>query len=310
MSGAWEAKTVAAVDGVELFLRDWAALDGASDATPMLCLPGLTRNGSDFEILTGALRDRGDGRRILAMDFRGRGQSGYAEDFTTYNPLQEAGDAIVAIDQLVGGPVVLTGTSRGGLVSMIIALARPDLVKGIALNDIGPLVEPIGAARIMDYLGVPLPEDLDWPGATKLIRDSVAANFPGVSDERWEAHTRRTFRDDGGRPVMDYDPKLRDATLEQLPNSPPDLWPQFDILPAVPMLVIRGENSDILSAETVSEMAARRPGIRAVQLADRGHVPFLDEPPAVEAFAAFLADADAHQPTPRPAAVAAAPAQT
>lgn len=304
MSTPCEHRTIPAADGLQLFLRDWAAGDGAAEATPILCLPGLTRNSSDFELLVEELRARGDGRRVLAMDFRGRGQSGFAEDFTTYNPLQEAGDVIAAILQLVGGPAIIMGTSRGGIVGMIVSLARPDLVKALALNDIGAFIEPAGASRIMDYVGLPLPEGLDWPGAVLRVREGLENEFPGVSDAHWEAHARRTFRDESGMPAMNYDPKLRDATLAQMETNPPDLWPQFDTLPEMPMLVIRGENSDILSAETVAEMAKRRPSLNTVQLADRGHVPFLNEPPAVDAFVELLATADA-LPDPEPAALPA-----
>jgi len=293
MTASCVERSISAADGLPLFVRDWEARPGAGAATPVLCLPGLTRNSSDFELLAGALRERGEGRRILAMDFRGRGRSGYAEDFSTYNPLQETGDAIQVIEQLVGGPVIIVGTSRGGIVGMIVALARPDLVKALALNDIGAFIEPAGASRIMDYVGLPLPEGLDWPGAVAKVREGLESEFPGVSDAHWAAHARRTFRDEGGKPAMNYDPKLRDATLAQMETSPPDLWPQFDTLPQMPMLVIRGENSDILSAETVIEMGRRRPGLHTLQLADRGHVPFLNEGPAVAAVADLLAEADA-----------------
>jgi len=304
MSARWESHRVAAADGLELFVRDWPAEAGAERATPVLCLPGLTRNSADFELLTDGLRALGDGRRVLAMDFRGRGRSGYAEDFTTYNPLQETGDALVVIERLVGGPVIVMGTSRGGIVGMIAALARPDRIKALALNDIGPLIEPAGATRIMDYVGMPLPADLDWPGAVALLRRGVEDEFPGVPDSHWEAHARRTFRDEGGRPAMNYDRKLRDATLAQMETAPADLWPQFDALPDMPILVIRGEKSDILSADTVVEMVRRRPQVRTLQLADRGHVPFLNEPPAVAAIAELLAEADA-RPDPAPAPAAA-----
>ncbi len=301
MSGAWEARSIKTADGLSLYLRDWPAADDAGDATPILGLPGLTRNGSDFELLADALRAQGDGRRVLALDFRGRGQSDYAEAYSTYNPLQEAGDAIAAIDQLVGGPVIVVGTSRGGLVGMIISLARRDLVKALILNDIGPLIEPVGTQRIMDFLGLPLPEDLTWDNAAAVVREGLEQEFPGVSDAHWEAHARRTFRDDNGKPAMNYDPKLRDATLEQMADAPADLWPQFAILPPMPVLAIRGENSDLLSTDTVAEMERRRPGIKTVEIADRGHVPFLNEAPAVAAITDLLAASDA-LPDPEPAA--------
>jgi pimeloyl-ACP methyl ester carboxylesterase len=289
----WETRSVATLDGLTLHMRDWPAAEGSEDATPILCLPGLTRSGADFEELTAALRARGEGRRVLALDFRGRGQSDRAEDYSTYNPLQEAGDAIGAIAQTVGGPVAIVGTSRGGLVGMIIGLARPDLFAGLVLNDVGPVIDTEGASRIMQYLGVPIPDDLDWEGAAARIRDGLEAEFPGLDDAFWAAHARRTFRDEDGRPRMNYDLKLREATLDQAAEAPADLWPQYDALPKdAPMLVIRGENSDILSTETVQEMIRRREGLEAVQLADRGHAPFLHEAPAVEAIAAWLGRVD------------------
>lgn len=305
MSAAWEERSITTADGLSLFLRDWPAIDGADAATPILGLPGLTRNSSDFEPLTEALREQGDGRRVLAMDFRGRGRSGKADDYSTYNPMQEAGDTIAAIDQLVGGPVIIVGTSRGGIVGMIVSLARRDLVRALVLNDIGPVIEPAGTQRIMEFVGLPLPGDLEWSNAGAYVRSGLEDEFPNVGDAHWEAHARRTFRDDAGRPAMNYDPKLRDATLDQMTDSPADLWPQFDILPPMPLLTIRGENSDLLSTETVAEMVRRRPDIETVQIADRGHVPFLNEPPAVAAIKALLEAADAlpdQAPPPPPGA--------
>lgn len=294
MSGvAWRPATATALDGLKLFLRDWPAEGSAAQATPVLCLPGLTRNSVDFEVVADGLRARGDGRRVLAMDFRGRGQSDHAEDYSTYNPVQEATDAIAALTQLETGPVAILGTSRGGLVGMIIGLARPDLARGLALNDVGPVIEKSGTSRIMDFIGVPLPEDVDWARAAARVRAGLESEFPGVDDAHWEAHARRTFRDEGGRPVLNYDRKLRDATLEQMDAAPPDLWPQFDALKPSPLLVIRGENSDILSDDTVMEMARRRPDMESLLLADRGHAPFLNEPAALDAIAAWLAKVDA-----------------
>lgn len=253
--------------------------------TPLLCLPGLTRDNADFDDLAAALGGR---CRLIRLTFRGRGQSDHDPDFLRYNPGQEAVDVVAFLDHLGLDRVVVVGTSRGGLVAMVLAaMAKPRLA-GVLLNDIGPDVAPEGLAVIMTYLGIP-PKATTFPEVTAALRARMAPGFPGLSDARWETLARRWFTAPGGGVGLTYDPKLRDA-VEALSAQPAaDLWPLFDALEGVPLAVVRGANSDLLSAATVAEMQARRPDLIFAEVPDRGHVPFLDEPEALAALDALLA---------------------
>ena len=252
----------------------------------VLCLAGLTRNNTDFTYLVSHMA----GNRLIRMDYRGRGQSEYPEDFMTYTILREGQDAVELLDHLGLETVTLIGTSRGGLIAMALSLTHPGRMNGVVLNDIGPEITPIGLERIMDYVGKTPPfPNLD--DAARALMAGHAEGFPGVPLTRWREQAEFMWFDKpgGGGVGLRYDARLRDALIRQAGvGEAPDLWQLFDGLKDLPLASIRGENSDLFSAETQDKMADRHPGMIAAVVPDRGHVPFLDEPEALQAIRALL----------------------
>jgi len=247
--------------------------------TPVLCLPGLTRNAKDFDAIATLLSAD---RRVIALDARGRGRSDYDPNYRNYNLVTEVGDILSLISAEFDRPCIILGTSRGGLAAMILCGVRPSMIAGVVLNDIGPVLEAKGLERIMDYLGiVPAPLE-NWDDAVAAMKVGNLADFPDLSDSQWRAWAERTFRMEDGKPVLDYDLNLRQAVLDSA-GPIPEMWPQFRAMQDIPTLVLRGENSDLLSQKTVEEMRRAKPDMTAVKVKDRGHVPFLDEPESLAA---------------------------
>lgn len=257
---------------------------------PLLCLPGLTRDAGDFDDLAAALGGR---HRLIRLTFRGRGASDHDPDFLNYNPGREAQDVVAFLDHLGLDRVVVVGTSRGGLVALVLAaIAKPRLA-GVLFNDIGPEIAPGGLAAIMTYLGI-VPNAPSIEIVAAALKARMGVTFPGLSDARWDVLARRWFREaEGGGVALTYDPRLRDAVEAGGAGPAPDLWPLFDLLEGVPLAVVRGANSDLLTAETVAKMQERRPDLIVAEVPDRGHVPFLDEPEALAALEALVARAEA-----------------
>ncbi len=279
-------RSLRTADGLTLSFRDYGSR--FSQATPVLCLPGLTRNVRDFTDLAASLMPD---RRVISLDARGRGKSDFDPDYTSYTLVREVGDTLTLISQEFERPCIIVGTSRGGLAGMILNGVRPDLVGGLVLNDIGPELEPAGLQRIVEYLGItPTPLNT-WDDAVRALKKSNSSEFTDLTEADWLAWAHRTFRDEDGRPGLDYDPKLRDATLSASVGVS-DFWPQFRGLGDKPTLLIRGENSDLLSTGTVAKMRRTKPDMTVVTVRNRGHVPFLDEPEAKSAILAFIAEVD------------------
>jgi pimeloyl-ACP methyl ester carboxylesterase len=247
---------------------------------PLLCLPGLTRDNADFDDLAAALGGR---HRLIRLTFRGRGESERDPEFLNYNPAREAEDVVAFLDHLGLDRAVVVGTSRGGLVALVLAaIARPRLA-GVLLNDIGPELAPEGLEVIMSYLGVP-PKPQTFPAIAAALEARMAPAFPDLPDARWHVLARRWFREEPGGDIgLTYDPRLRDAVEAVSAQPAADLWPLFDLLDDVPVAVVRGANSDLLTADTVAKMRARRPDLLVAEVPNRGHVPFLDEPEALAA---------------------------
>ncbi len=269
-------------DGVKLAYRD------EGEGVPLLCLAGLTRNGRDFDEVA---RDFGARARVIRLDTRGRGASAFDPDFLNYNLLREGQDALDLLDHLGIAKAAVLGTSRGGLISMVLALTgHRDRLMGVCLNDVGPIVGAEGLRAIMGYLGIRPPyPDLDAAGAA--TAQAMAGQFPGVTAERWTEQARRYYRQTPHGLELSYDPLLRQALIAQsaaLPSGPADLWPAFDALHGLPLALIRGANSTLLEPSTMAEMQRRRPDMIAAEVPDRGHVPFLDEPQAQSVIAGFL----------------------
>ena len=265
-------------DGVSLHYLD------EGEGVPLICLSGLTRNGTDFDYAMPALA----GCRVIRPDYRGRGQSGWATDHMTYTIPREAQDVLELMDHLGIKSAAFLGTSRGGLIAMTLAAMALERLRGVCFVDVGPVIEMDGLAGIIAKLG----RNPVWPDHQTAAREYPAylAGFANVPESRWMEEVSRHFvATDGGLRIT-YDPKLRDAVEAGFdPEAEaPDLWPLFDLLGGLPVAAIRGAGSDIMSAETLDEMKRRIPSMIATTVADRGHVPFLDEPESVTALTDWI----------------------
>ena len=285
---------ITAQDGLRLHVRAWGPRPAA--LLPVVCLPGLARTVADFETLASALASGANGlRSVLALDLRGRGRSDYDRNPKNYNVQVELADVLAVLTALAVNQAVFIGTSRGGILTMLLAVARPTALAGCVLNDVGPVIETVGLMRIKSYLGK-LPQVASLHEAADVLRRLFAAQFPKLSDDDWVAFARRTFKDDGGRIVPDYDVRLGKTLAQIDPARPvPALWKEFNALARVPLLVIRGGNSDILSRATVAAMQTRHPAIEAIEVADQGHAPLLSDPALIGRIAAFAESCDARR---------------
>ncbi|MEO0829087.1 MAG: alpha/beta hydrolase [Pseudomonadota bacterium] len=266
-------KRFTAPDGADLAYTD------PGTGRPLLCLSGLTRNSSDFSYLAPHL----PGIRMICLDYRGRGQSAWT-GAASYTVPTEAQDALALMDHLGLDSVPILGTSRGGLIGMGLGAMAADRLTALCLNDIGPVIEKSGLDMIKDYVG-------RNPSA-KTMDDAVAmmstrmAGFEGVPESRWREEAEKHFLETPDGLTINYDPELRTNVVAPQPEI--DLWPMFDALAGMPLALIRGVNSDLLSLATADEMARHRPDMVRAEVPGRGHVPFLDEPEALAALRAWL----------------------
>lgn len=270
-------------DGLTLYAREFSG--PTPDAPVVLCLPGLTRNHRDFADLATALSAT---HRVICPDQRGRGQSARDPDPSHYHPERYVRDMQQLIAHLALSHVALIGTSLGGLMSMMMAAADPARVTAIVINDIGPVVDPAGLARIAGYVGKSEPVR-HWHDAARRAKAINGDAFPDYTDADWQRMARELFREQDGVPVLDYDPAISLAFQKTIAAT--DLWPLFDKLRALPMLLIRGETSDILSSATADEMQRRAPLLQRIEVPQRGHAPSLGEPAARAAILQFIQSA-------------------
>lgn len=282
-------------DGLRLHGRRYAAAEGDRRLRPVLCLAGLTRNGRDFHDLAVALsKHAGAPRTVYTLDYRGRGLSDSDPDWRNYSIPTEMLDTVDFITLTGLKDAAVIGTSRGGLITMLLAAAQPTAIGAVILNDIGPVIEHEGLARISGYVGrVPLP--ISWADAARMMRELNRRQFPDVSDSVWEEMARQWYNEKNGKPTPGYDASLGNA-LSVLDGPMPSLWPQFEALKRVPLMVVRGENSDILTAETVDEMRRRHPAMTAITVNNQGHAPLLKDSTSIEAIRHFLVATDAARP--------------
>lgn len=253
---------------------------------PILCLAGLTRNSADFDHVAPHLPTMMP-VRLIRMDYRGRGQSDWA-DPETYTIPQEAEDALALLDHLGLEKAAILGTSRGGLIAMLIAATANDRLLGVALNDIGPEIAPAGLEVIKDYIGR-RPAQKTYAEAAQ-FRAEHWSHFANVPMERWLAEVKNHYIETPEGLDLRYDPKLRDAVLAAGAQPTPDLWPLYNAMQELPLCLIRGANSDLLTEDTADEMLNRRIDMVRADIPDRGHVPFLDEEDALDALHEWLED--------------------
>jgi pimeloyl-ACP methyl ester carboxylesterase len=263
--------------------RDGARLAFVDEGAgmPLLCLPGLTRTMADFDYLKPHLPPL----RLIRMDYRGRGQSAFT-GAASYAIPQEAQDALALLDHLGVDRAAVLGSSRGGLIGLVLAATAKDRLSGLLLNDVGPVIETAGLERIFDYLGRNPAAKTHEEMAARLAKSQ--AGFQGVPGGRWLAEARLHYRQGPGGLEITYDPALREPFVAAFSGPSADLWPLLDACAGLPLGLIRGANSDLLSAATADEMRRRRPDMIFAEVPGRGHLPFLDEPESLAAVRAFL----------------------
>lgn len=271
-------------DGLRLHATCYEA--PSSSRPPVLCLAGLTRNGRDFHDLAVALSTGPDARTVWALDSRGRGLSECDATWSNYSFPVEAHDVIdfAAMTGLHGATIV--GTSRGGILAMVLAAIQPAIIGAVVLNDIGPVIERDGLSRIAGYVGrLPLPSS--WAQAAQIVEEMSRMHFPAVPKEHWAQVARAWWNEKDGRPAPGYDPAIA-KSVSAMGTRIPEIWPQFLALSNVPVLVVRGESSDILSAATQAEMARRHPRCTTLTVPGQGHAPLLKDRLSLETIAAFI----------------------
>ncbi len=290
----WTRFDYGAPDGLVLSGRKYGFEH--ADALPVICLPGLTRNAADFHELAQHLsRDAARPRPVLALDYRGRGLSQRDRDWRNYDMLTEAGDVLAGAVAAGIGEAAFIGTSRGGMVTMILSAMRPALIACAVLNDIGPQIDPRGLVRIRSYVE----KDRDYPGwdeAAAAIKAAGQNHFPGWDDGMWMRQARRMYLESGGKIVRRYDPALlRTLAAIDFDHPLPAMWPQFAGLGRVPLLAIRGANSDILAPETLERMQQEHPRLESIIVPGQGHAPDLGTGNLPVKIAVFIAAAEAKQ---------------
>ncbi|ESQ90201.1 alpha/beta hydrolase [Asticcacaulis sp. AC460] len=262
------------------------ARDYGGSGMPVLCMHGLTRNSADFEWIAGHLSTR---YRVISVDQRGRGKSQWDDQPAHYTPGVYVQDMFKLLGDLGIPRAALIGTSMGGLMGMIMGAFAPQMVIGMVINDVGPEIDPAGLARIASYTGRGVAVTT-WEDAAARAKETNGVAFPDYHDDDWLAFARRTYevRPDGTIAPA-YDPAISQAFATPEPTvAPPDLWGMWDKLEGLPILAVRGEISDLLSAETLKQMGERHAGMQAVTVRNRGHAPMLDEGEAVTAIETFL----------------------
>lgn len=282
----WTDRSWTSADGLELHYRDYR---GNDDRLPVLCLHGLTRNARDFAELAARIAPA---RRVIVPEMRGRGLSDYARDSATYNPAQYVADVALLLAEQQIAQVVAIGTSLGGLMTMLLAAAQPGRIAAAVLNDIGPDIEPAGLAAIGSYVGQGRSFQT-WMHAARALREVHGEAHPGFGIEDWLAMAKRVMvLGQGGRISFDYDMAIAEPFNAAPANAaPPNLWLAFEALANVPMVLVRGAHSNILSARTAQQMQARNRALELVTVPATGHAPLLTEAEVVQAIDRLLESA-------------------
>jgi pimeloyl-ACP methyl ester carboxylesterase len=290
MSQGFRDLFVSSADGLKLYARDYGP--DLEATLPVVCLPGLARTCEDFhELATVLSSDANHPRRVVSVDYRGRGRSDWDRDWRHYDVRIEVNDLIQVLIATGISEAIFVGTSRGGLIAMALGAIKPSLIKAVVLNDVGPVIEGKGVARIKGYVGK-LPTPRDFTEAGQMLKQISEAQFPKYTETQWRRLAEGTWRAENGRLVLRYDPalmKMLDAIDLGMPL--PDLWPLFEGIRQFPVLAIRGANSDMLSAQTLRMMAEVHPALSALTAPEEGHAPAI-EGKLVGAIIEFIRDVE------------------
>ncbi len=285
------SRFASASDGLKLHFRDYGPL--AATALPIICLPGFARTAADFHELALALsQDEAKPRRVLALDYRGRGLSEYDRNWKNYDIRIELDDLVQVLVASGIEQAIFVGTSRGGLLTMALAAARPAMIRGVVFNDVGPVIDARGLLRIRGYVGK-LPMPRSFQEGAEILKRLSDQQFPILGETEWEMMARRTWTDRDGTLKPDYDVRLMKVLEELDLEAPlPVLWTYFDALKSVPMLAIRGANSDLLAEKTLEEMAERHPDCEVYTAPGQGHAPLLGSKDMIRRIGKLVARAD------------------
>lgn len=287
-----ESRFYHSTDGLKLHFDDYRPA-AAEARWPAICLPGLTRTADDFRPLAEALSHASaTPRRVVAFDYRGRGQSQWGDDWRRYSLATERADILLGLEGIGIHRAHIIGTSRGGLHIMGLAEAHRAIIQSAVFNDIGPILEPEGLARIKSYVGRPAnPRSI--AEAIAVLKIGSGRDFDGLSADEWRFFAGTTFGVDETRLGLRYDPQLaRTLDAFDLTKPLPDSWGLFDKLDGLPTLTIRGAKSDLLSEATLTKIASRWSGIETMTVPGQGHAPLLADEATIARIDRFLAAAD------------------
>ena len=258
------------------------AYQDEGEGLAVICLAGLTRSSTDFDYVAPHLK----GVRLIRLDYRGRGKSEWSRHHSSYSIPVESRDVLELMDHLELERAAILGTSRGGLIAMMLSVIAPERVLGVCLNDIGPELAPEGLRAIRGYIG--RTPDFKTHAELAAAKPGLLPAFQNVPESRWLEEAQRQAHETDEGLVITYDPQLRNAVLEAGAQPTPNLWPMFDAMQGAPLALIRGANSDLLSEETADMMSLRRPDMLRADVPGRGHIPFLDEPESLEVIHGWL----------------------
>ncbi len=288
----FDSQRFAATDGLSLHVRVYGA---KQPRPPVICLPGLTRNCSDFHHLALALsRDPKTPRQVFALDFRGRGLSDYDPQPLKYAVPVEVGDVMALIARFDLPPAHFVGTSRGGIVTMGLATVAPQAIHSVVLNDVGPVIDPAWLKRVVPASALMPFAQPDWPSAVAYLKRAISPFFPRLTDPEWERFVTQMFIEEGGALRLAYDPAISQALAGINLDAPlPDMWPQFTALAGKPVLLLRGSTSDLLTRDLCAQMKARHAGPFTLhEVEGEGHAPLINDTPTIAVLCEFLAAVD------------------
>jgi pimeloyl-ACP methyl ester carboxylesterase len=278
-------------DGLKLHVRHYHAVESSDESLPVICLHGLARNSTDFETLARTLSQHNiNSRNVIVPDYRGRGRSDYAPDWRSYTLKAELDDLLLILQEMAIKRAIFIGTSRGGLLTMALSHLHPEIIAGAVLNDIGPIMEIEGLNRIRSYVGkLDVPHDEDH--AVALAKHTFGRHFTAFNDDDWRAYVRGTWHQHNRQLVLSYDPNLM-KPFESIDHDKlaEPIWPMFDGLKSIPVMIIRGALSDLLSEQTLRAMLDHHPNAKAITVEGQGHAPLLRDSYTLQAIADFCSN--------------------